>query len=115
MKFGYSKDEKANMTTPLLTAITLKDTEKAKKIIQDGKYLEKADHYGDTPLMAAVQMKSLEIVNLLLAAGVDVETQNKQGSSALSFSISWNGQSSPITKAIMKHINDLAQQEAHTP
>ena len=107
-RFGYSKEESKNLTTPLLTAITLKQTE-SKEIIADGKFLEKTDHYGDTPLMAAVQMKELEIVKSLLAAGVDVYTSNNEGNTALSFSLSWNGQKSPITKTIMAHINQLEQ------
>ncbi len=58
----YTKEELENLTTPLLTAISVENNELAKELINRGDSIEKCDHYGDTPIIATVQVGNVEML-----------------------------------------------------
>lgn len=72
--------------TPLLTALCLKDMDKAAEIVRNDASaihdrLEGA--YVDTPLHMAVRAQSVEVIQALVAQGMDVDTPSSGGYTAL--------------------------------
>ena len=75
----------------LHAAIEQLDTVRVRRIVGGGGNIEKKDRYGATPLVKAVQMDSLEMVDLLLELGANVNTPVfVSGSLRQVFSISLN-------------------------
>jgi ankyrin repeat protein len=85
----------ANAITPLITAIVNNRVDVARFLIDSGADIHAADWYGRTPLWAAVETRNmdvdnasfvnsidreplLELINVLLAKGVDVNVRTKE-------------------------------------
>lgn len=69
---------------PLHQAVQYEHVEAVKALIRLGANVNARDHSGMTPLMFATTVtNSLELVNILIAAGADVKDQDKGGKSAL--------------------------------
>jgi ankyrin repeat protein len=85
----------ANGTTPLLSAIINNNMETARVLIEAGANINAVDWYGQTPLWAAVDVRNLdvngptrengvdraavlELIELLLAQGADVNAQTRE-------------------------------------
>lgn len=71
-------------TTPLCVAISKGENDFAKKIIEYGaSYTEKSN--GMTPLMVAARYNNTEIIQYLLAKGVDASERDEKGYTALKY------------------------------
>ena len=71
-------------TTPLCVAISKGENDFAKKIIEYGaSYTEKSN--GMTPLMVAARYNNIEILQYLIAKGVNVDEKNEKGYTALKY------------------------------
>ena len=84
----------------LHAAIEQFDVERVRQIVGGGGDIEEVDGHGATPLVKAVQMDSLEMVDLLLGLGADVNTPVFVGSTETS-----------MTRSSMK--NDLTYAIIH--
>jgi ankyrin repeat protein len=82
--------------TPLTYAAYLNDVAKARALIDAGAVIDVQDNHGFTPLMYAVMHSdtksscSLDVVDLLLAAGADINLSNRFGSTALHIAAQYN-------------------------
>jgi hypothetical protein len=83
-----------------------KHTSVVKRLLELGANLNARSDYGETPLMMAVS--SLEIVSLLIAAGVDVKVAGYSGRTALSRAAEYSS-SNEVVDCIAKRIQ---QQDA---
>lgn len=71
-------------TTPLCVAISKGENDFAKKIIEYGaSYTEKSN--GMTPLMVAARYNNTEILQYLIAKGVNVDEKDEKGYTALKY------------------------------
>lgn len=64
-------------------ALSFKNFDVAKYLIDRGCDVNKADSFGETPLMKAIYTKRTDIVRLLLEKGADVSFRNRGGASAM--------------------------------
>jgi uncharacterized protein len=113
-------------TTPLLRAAKAGDTDAMKLLLAHGAKPDLANSLGVTPLMAAAGLRSNEIdtrgkyvtekdaiaaIDLLVAAGADVNATDNNGQSALYGAAywGWNG----VIKSLVGHRADLSIKDAH--
>lgn len=71
-----------NETTPLILAAFYGRCEMAAKLIEKGANLNARDAYGNTPLSHAcsrIWHNGVDIINLLIAAGADIDAKNNNG------------------------------------
>ncbi|MCB1043144.1 MAG: ankyrin repeat domain-containing protein [Acidobacteria bacterium] len=72
-------------TSPLVKAIADRNLDEVQRLLDSGLSVHERTKYGDTLLM--VSFRSLEIADLLISRGADVNAQNDFGVSVLSFSL----------------------------
>lgn len=88
---AQSKESETKIEKPkfdLHTAIYVKNINAIKQHIEYGSDLNKPEPmFGSTPLMSASAMGQLQVAQMLVEAGADVNLKNKDGSTALQIAI----------------------------
>src|SRR4029450_12160465 len=78
-KCGYPIDH----LTTLPQAIVQNDLEMTRDLLRAGFSINELDEANQTPLMAASRLGSIQIAELLIESGADVNIQNETGRTAL--------------------------------
>jgi uncharacterized RDD family membrane protein YckC len=71
----------------IMTAVLYRDLETVSRLVSLGRWVDKRDSNGLTPLMVAAGMGDAEMVQLLLASGADPELQAPGGATARDFAL----------------------------
>ena len=76
--------QRKSLNRNLLDAVITRDTARARDLINKGAEVNARDaEHGETALMLAVKFADAELVQLLLAAGAEVDVRDDQGRTAL--------------------------------
>ena len=94
--------------TPLHVAAMAPNVVMVRKLLALGVPCGKADGHGHVPLHLAAAAKGVETVQVLLAAGADPEVGDRDGDTALMFTMQVNGPRE-IRRALIQHTRNINQ------
>ena len=81
--------EKKVRLRQLIVAIACDDMRQVRKLTKNSEeYINLRDKFGNTPLMTAVETGNVQITEMLIKQGADVNLPNKKGNTALMEAIS---------------------------
>jgi ankyrin repeat protein len=91
----------------LLDAIQNEDIEAVRRILLDHpELIDSTDNFGATPLMSAVSCieRSIDIINVILAAGANINFQTSEGYSALHYAVGVDGEAQLNTVEVLERL-----------
>lgn len=98
-----SKDEKARVEPPLVTACRLGARPAIRMLIKCGADLEGMDNFNHTPLWMATRRRYTDIVHLLINSGANVNPSQIWTHSPLFFAVKYSSKRTNIAKLLVKH------------
>ncbi len=101
---GTGALDTAYQTSSLVSAISSKNMDLARQMIERGDDVNRPDAQGKTPLMAAAEARDARMVSLLLENGADINARDNQGNPALLYAFS-RLQNSQVIEAFLNHPN----------
>jgi len=106
-KLAY-RNEQGIVSTPLMFAAWLNDTEMVDLLLRNGGHLEKRCNDGSTTLMLAAKIAGPEMIKLLITKGANVNATGPKGHTALIYA-AYNGKLETVKLLLVAGANPSAK------
>lgn len=102
----YLYEDYQDEVTPLIYALSLRHTDIARELIQNGADITLTDDSGSTPLIAAIGIGNRQIVDILIEKGADVNKPDYYGRTPLMIAVEKDSDGD-ITRALLNAGADM--------